>query len=84
MTYLILLALGFSLLMVSIRLKDEVFVIAATLTGLALLVWGFALTPSSLQLVVESLLVVVAFPVCIRCIITRKVNALLGKASSTE
>ncbi|NJL88259.1 MAG: hypothetical protein HC886_23575 [Leptolyngbyaceae cyanobacterium SM1_1_3] len=80
MTYLILLAIGFAMLLASIRIREEVLVIATTVTGLVFLVWGFALTPASLQLIVEVPLVIVAFPVCIRCLVVSKVSDLLSKA----
>ncbi|MFE4104759.1 hypothetical protein [Almyronema epifaneia] len=81
MTYLLLLAIGFALLLTSLRLQEEILVITSTLTGVGFLVWGFALTPTPLQIGVEILLILVAFPACIRCIIISKVNTLLGKAN---
>ncbi|MEM6352012.1 MAG: hypothetical protein AAFR99_18060 [Cyanobacteria bacterium J06629_9] len=63
----LLLAMGLGVIWVSIRLQEEVLLIAAAIAGLGLLVWGFVLTPSHWQVAMEVLVIVLLFPVCVRC-----------------
>ena len=63
----LLLAAGLALIWIGIRFKEEELLIAATLAGLFLLVWGFVLTPAHWQVTMEILVVVLLFPVCVRC-----------------
>lgn len=68
MTCLPLILLGMGILWFGLRLQEEVLLIAAALTGGACLVWGFAMTPSSLQLLAEVAVAIIMFPVCTRCL----------------
>ena len=63
----LLLAAGLALIWGGIRFKEEELLIATALAGLCLLVWGFVLTPPHWQVAMEVLVVIVLFPVCVRC-----------------
>ena len=67
-TYLILLAAGLGIIWLGLKTKDEVYRLTATVSGAFCLVWGFALTPLPLQLLIGSLIVVAVFPICLRCL----------------
>jgi VIT1/CCC1 family predicted Fe2+/Mn2+ transporter len=67
-TYLILLAVGIGIIWVGLRSKDEVYRLASGVTGAIFLIWGFALTPSQLQFLVEAITLVAIFPICMRCL----------------
>ncbi|NEP19190.1 MAG: hypothetical protein F6J97_20215 [Leptolyngbya sp. SIO4C1] len=63
----LLLAAGLFLIWRSIRLQEETLLIASVLTGFGLIVCGFATTPSQFQFIMESLAIILLFPVCVRC-----------------
>jgi len=67
-TYLILLAVGIGIIWVGLRAKDEVYRLASGVTGAIFLIWGFALTPSQFQFLVEAIALVAVFPICMRCL----------------
>jgi hypothetical protein len=67
-TYLVLLAVGLVVIWFGLKTKDDVLMIGAAITGALLLIWGFALTPFQLQLIVEILIVVAVFPICLKCL----------------
>jgi len=67
-TYLVLLAVGLVVIWFGLKIKDDVLMIGSAITGALLLIWGFALTPSQLQLIVEILIVVAIFPICLKCL----------------
>lgn len=67
-TYLIFLAVGIGIIWLGLRIKDDVYRLAAAVSGAILLIWGFALTPSQFQFAIEAIALVVLFPVCIRCL----------------
>ena len=67
-TYLVLLAVGLVVIWFGLKTKDDVLMIGSAFTGALLLIWGFALTPSELQLIVEVLIVVAVFPICLKCL----------------
>ena len=67
-TYLVLLAVGLVVIWFGLKTKDDVLMIGSAITGALLLIWGFALTPSQLQLIVEILIVVAVFPICLKCL----------------
>lgn len=67
MTYLVLLTVGFAIAAIALRLQEEVLLIAALVASAVFLIWGFALTPPRYQIAVEVALLVVLFPVCVRC-----------------
>lgn len=68
LTYLLFLAVGMGLVWVSLKFKDDVYRLATAVTGAILIVWGFALTPLQLQLPIEALVLVLVFPLCLRCL----------------
>ncbi len=63
----VLLTLGVTLIWRGIRFQEEELLIAAALGGLCLLIWGFVLTPAHWQVAMEVLVIVLLFPVCVRC-----------------
>ena len=67
-TYLILLAAGLGIIWLGLKTKDEVYRLAATVSGAVCLIWGFALTPLPFQLLIGLLVVVAVFPICVRCL----------------
>jgi hypothetical protein len=67
-TYLVLLAVGLVVIWFGLKTKDDVLMIGSAITGALLLIWGFALTPFQLQLIVEILIVVAVFPICLKCL----------------
>jgi hypothetical protein len=67
MTFLIFLLLGIGILWLGRRATDDIPLIGVSLSGIILLVWGFAIAPFSVQFLVELLLVGLAFSMCVRC-----------------
>ncbi|MEO0539929.1 MAG: hypothetical protein AAFZ80_03580 [Cyanobacteria bacterium P01_A01_bin.105] len=63
----LLLSIGLAIIWGGMRLQEEVLLIAAALVGLCLLIGGFVLTPPHWQVAMEVLVVVLLFPVCVRC-----------------
>jgi len=68
MTYLFLLAAGLLFIWIGLKTKEEVLRIAAVVTSSIFLIWGFALTPLHLQLLIAGFIVVAVFPICMRCL----------------
>ncbi|KAF3889595.1 MULTISPECIES: hypothetical protein [Nostocales] len=68
MAGIILLIIGLGIFFVGLSTKDEINRIAALVAGVISLVWGFALAPLSFQLLVESVSILGAFLVCMRCL----------------
>ncbi|MBD1870331.1 hypothetical protein H6F88_26710 [Oculatella sp. FACHB-28] len=66
--YSIFLLMGLGIIWVGLKTGEEIIRIAAAIAGAILLVWGFALTPLSLQLFVEIISVMAVFSVCVRCL----------------
>jgi hypothetical protein len=67
MTFLIFLFIGASILWLGGKATDDIPLIAASLSGLIMLIWGFAMAPLPFQLLVEVGLVGAAFSMCVRC-----------------
>jgi hypothetical protein len=68
--YLIFLLSGLGIIWIGLRTGEEIVRIAAAIAGAILLIWGFALTPLPLQLLVEIVSVMAVFSVCVRCMRT--------------
>lgn len=68
MSSIVLLLTGLGTFFLVWRTQDEINRIAAMVAGTISLVWGFALTPMSFQLVFEIISVLAAFLVCMRCL----------------
>ncbi|NEQ27094.1 MAG: hypothetical protein F6K28_50420 [Microcoleus sp. SIO2G3] len=68
MTYLLLLAAGGLCLMLGWRTSDEIYRIAGLVGGALFCLWGTAIAPPALQLLLELLLVISVFSVCVRCL----------------
>ncbi|KYC35541.1 hypothetical protein WA1_06880 [Scytonema hofmannii PCC 7110] len=68
MTGILLFIIGLGICFLGLRTKDEINRIAALVAGAIALVWGFALTPLSFQLLIEIVSVFAAFLVCMRCL----------------
>jgi hypothetical protein len=69
-TYLIFLLIGLGIIWIGLKTGEEIVRIAAAIAGAILLIWGFALTPLPLQLLVEIVSVMAVFSVCVRCMRT--------------
>ncbi len=67
-TYLILWAVGLGIIWLSLKTKDEVYRLGAVVAAAIFLIWGFALTPSQLQFLMEAIALIAVFPTCIRCL----------------
>ncbi|MGF1478926.1 MAG: hypothetical protein ACFB4I_05485 [Cyanophyceae cyanobacterium] len=67
MFYLLLLTTGVGIIWIGLQIKEEVFRLTAAVIGTVVLVWGFFWTPAPLQLLVEVLLVLSVFSICVRC-----------------
>lgn len=67
-TYLILLGIGLLTTWTGLKTTDEVLRIAAAVSGVLFIIWGLALTPLQLQLLIAALAIVAVFPICIRCL----------------
>ena len=57
-TYLIFLAVGIGIIWLGLKIKDDVYRLAAAVSGAILLIWGFALTPSQFQFLIEAIALV--------------------------
>jgi hypothetical protein len=68
MVGIVLLIIGLGIFFLGLNTKDEINRIAALVAGVIALVWGFALSPLSFQLLVEIVSVLAAFLVCMRCL----------------
>ncbi|WP_224412288.1 hypothetical protein [Oscillatoria salina] len=58
MSNLLLLAISLGVIGAGLKIREEVFRLSVALTGVFLLVWGFALTPLHHQLIIELCLLV--------------------------
>jgi hypothetical protein len=67
-TYLIFFVAGLGIILAGLRTREEVFRIAAAVSGAVFMIWGFALTPPQFQLFIEILLVGAVFRICMKCI----------------
>jgi len=68
LTHLIFLVVGIGLVWISIKFKDDVYRLATAISGAIFIVWGFALTPLQFQLPIEALVLILVFPLCLRCL----------------
>jgi hypothetical protein len=68
MTGIILFIIGFGICFLGLSTKDEIHRISALAAGIIALVWGFALSPLSFQLFIETISVLAAFLLCMRCL----------------
>ncbi len=67
MTYLLFLSIGFAIIWLAINIKEEVYRISALIMGTLLSIWGFSLSPTSFQVLIEVAGVVSVFSFCVRC-----------------
>lgn len=70
MMYLFLLGIGLGIVLFGLKTKDEVYRLSSVVAGALFFVCGFALTPMHFQMLVELLLIVPLFFVCVRCLKT--------------
>ncbi|PPS43995.1 hypothetical protein [Chroococcidiopsis sp. TS-821] len=68
LTHLVFLTLGMGLVWVSVKVKNDVYRLAIAISGAISIVWGFALTPLQFQLPIEALVLILLFPLCLRCL----------------
>jgi hypothetical protein len=68
MTYLLLLASGVVCLSIGWTTSEEIYRIAALVAGALFCLWGTAIAPPILQILLEILLVIAVFSICIRCL----------------
>jgi hypothetical protein len=67
MAYLLLLIAGLAIILIGLRVQEEVYRLSAAITGAFTLAWGFALTPTPFQIFVEIIIFVSVFFICVRC-----------------
>jgi hypothetical protein len=67
MTYLFILISGLIIIFVGMIVKEEVYRLSAAITGAFTLAWGFALTPTPFQILVEVIIFLSVFSICVRC-----------------
>ncbi len=67
MTYLLFLTIGFAIIWLAIKIKEEVLRISAVIMGTLLSIWGFSLSPTPFQVAVELIGVVSVFSFCVQC-----------------
>jgi uncharacterized membrane protein YhaH (DUF805 family) len=67
MAYLLFLIAGLVIIFVGLIVKEEVYRLSAAITGAFTLAWGFALTPTPFQILVEVIIFVSVFSICVRC-----------------
>ena len=67
MAYLLFLIAGLVIIFVGLIVKEEVYRLSAAITGTFTLAWGFALTPTPFQILVEVIIFVSVFSICVRC-----------------
>ncbi|MBW4647222.1 MAG: hypothetical protein KME06_00760 [Kastovskya adunca ATA6-11-RM4] len=57
-TYIVLLAIGLGIIWTGIKVCDQVYAIAVVVSGVILLIWGLAIAPLPMQLLIELLAIV--------------------------
>ncbi|MBV6624938.1 MAG: hypothetical protein KI793_18755 [Rivularia sp. (in: Bacteria)] len=67
MNYLLFLIVGLAIIWFSIKIEEEVLRISAAIAGTLITVWGFSLSPTTIQIAVELAGVISVFSFCIRC-----------------
>ena len=67
MTYLFFLAIGFAIIWLAIKIKEEVIRISTVIAGTLITVWGFSLSPTPFQVAIEIAGVVSVFSFCVQC-----------------
>ena len=67
MTYLLFLTIGFIIIWLAIKIKEEVYRISAVIIGTLCSIWGFSLSPIQFQIAIEIVGVISIFSFCIRC-----------------
>lgn len=68
MTYLIFWAIALVIFGVGLRSREEVIQIVAALVGTVAAVWGLAIAPMALQLLIEVSVILAVFSICVRCV----------------
>ncbi|MEM7554792.1 MAG: hypothetical protein AAF378_11950 [Cyanobacteria bacterium P01_A01_bin.84] len=67
MSYIFILALGLAIIWAAMKIEEEVYGISAVIMGTLIIVWGFALSPMSFQIVAEVIGLLSVFSFCMRC-----------------
>ena len=67
MTHLLFLTIGFAIIWLAIKIKEEVLRISAVIMGTLLSIWGFSLSPTPFQIAIEVAGVVSVFSFCVQC-----------------
>ncbi|MGB3650815.1 MAG: hypothetical protein WBA41_06325 [Rivularia sp. (in: cyanobacteria)] len=67
MTYILFLAIGFTIIWLAIKIKEEVIRISTVIAGTLITVWGFSLSPTPFQIAIELAGVVSVFSFCVQC-----------------
>lgn len=68
MAYLFFLITGAAYLAIGWTTSEEIYWIAALVAGAIFCIWGTAIAPPILQLLLEVLIIFAVFSVCIRCL----------------
>lgn len=67
MTYILILTIGLVFIAIGLKIKEEVYRLSAAFIGTIILIWGFTLTPTTFQIVVEVGIILSVFSICLRC-----------------
>lgn len=67
MIYILILAMGLACILIGLRIEEEVYRLSAAFIGAIVLIWGFTLTPATLQVIVEIGIILSVFSICLRC-----------------
>ncbi|HEY9657550.1 MAG TPA: hypothetical protein V6C65_03735 [Allocoleopsis sp.] len=67
MAYLAFLSIGFGIIWLSRKTKDEIVLITAAISAAIFLIWGFAIAPLPLQMLSEMAGIMSVFSICVRC-----------------
>ncbi len=67
MNYILILVLGLACIVIGLKIQEEVYRLSAAFIGSIVLIWGFTLTPTAFQVMIEVGIVLSVFSICVRC-----------------
>ncbi|GAB4239200.1 MAG: hypothetical protein Kow00121_65950 [Elainellaceae cyanobacterium] len=66
MNYLIFVLAGIGIIWLNRKTTEDIPFIGSAVSGVILLIWGFAIAPPHFRILVELLLIGIAFSLCVR------------------
>ena len=67
MIYVLILVIGLIFILIGLKTEEEVYRLSAAFIASIILIWGFTLTPTTFQFVVEVGIMLSVFSICVRC-----------------